>query len=48
MGKANFSEEFECDAVRQITECDYPVAEVAQRKLSPTAAKGDDQVDEIR
>lgn len=31
MGKGNFTEEFKCDAVRQITERDYPVAEVSQR-----------------
>ena len=28
MGKANFTEEFKRDAVRQITERGYPVAEV--------------------
>ena len=31
MGKANFSEEFKRDAVAQITEGGYPVAEVSQR-----------------
>ena len=31
MGKANFSEEFKRDAVAQITERGYPVAEVSQR-----------------
>lgn len=31
MGKGNFSEEFKRDAVAQITERGYPVAEVAQR-----------------
>lgn len=31
MGKSNFSEEFKRDAVRQITERGYPVAEVSQR-----------------
>ena len=31
MGKANFTEEFKRDAVRQITERGYPVAEVSQR-----------------
>ena len=31
MGKANFTEEFKCDAVRQITERGYPVSEVSQR-----------------
>lgn len=31
MGKANFSEEFKRDAVRQMTERGYPVAEVSQR-----------------
>ena len=30
MGKANFTEEFKRDAVRQITERGYPVAEVSQ------------------
>lgn len=28
MGKANFSEEFKRDAVRQITERGYPVSEI--------------------
>nr|WP_245482035.1 transposase [Agrobacterium sp. RS6] len=31
MRKSNFSEEFKRDAVRQITERGYPVAEVSQR-----------------
>ena len=31
MGKANFTEEFKRDAVRQITERGYPVLEVSQR-----------------
>lgn len=31
MGKVNFSDDFTCDAVRQITERGYPVAEVSQR-----------------
>ena len=31
MSKSNFSEEFKRDAVRQITERGYPVAEVSQR-----------------
>lgn len=31
MGKANFTEEFKRDAVLQITERGYPVAEVAAR-----------------
>jgi hypothetical protein len=31
MGKPNFSDEFKCDAVAQITERGYPVAEVSQR-----------------
>ena len=31
MGKANFSEDFKRDAVHQITERGYPVAEVSQR-----------------
>jgi transposase len=31
MGKANFSEELKRDAVAQITERGYPVAEVSQR-----------------
>jgi transposase len=31
MGKANFSDEFKWDAVAQITERGYPVAEVSQR-----------------
>ncbi len=31
MGKVNFSDEFKRDAVRQITERCYPVAEVSQR-----------------
>ena len=31
MGKANFSDDFKRDAVHQITERGYPVAEVSQR-----------------
>ena len=31
MGKPNFSDEFKLDAVAQITERGYPVAEVSQR-----------------
>ena len=31
MGKANFSDEFKRDAVRQITDRGYPVSEVSQR-----------------
>jgi transposase len=31
MGKPNFSDEFKRDAVTQITERGYPVAEVSQR-----------------
>lgn len=31
MSKSNFTEEFKRDAVRQITERGYPVAEVSQR-----------------
>ena len=31
MGKRNFSDEFKRDAVGQITERGYPVAEVSQR-----------------
>ena len=31
MGRASFSDEFKRDAVAQITERDYPVAEVSQR-----------------
>jgi transposase len=31
MGKADFSDDFKRDAVRQITERGYPVAEVSQR-----------------
>jgi transposase len=31
MGKANFTEEFKRDAVRQITERGYPVSKVSQR-----------------
>ena len=31
MGKPDFSDEFKCDAVVQITERGYPVAEVSQR-----------------
>lgn len=31
MSKSNFAEEFKRDAVRQITERGYPVAEVSQR-----------------
>jgi transposase-like protein len=31
MGKPDFSDEFKRDAVAQITESSYPVAEVSQR-----------------
>jgi transposase len=31
MGKSNFTDDFKRDAVRQITERGYPVAEVSQR-----------------
>jgi len=31
MGKANFSDDFKRDAVAQITERDYPVAEVSRQ-----------------
>lgn len=31
MGKANFTEEFKTDAIKQITERGYSVAEVSQR-----------------
>jgi len=31
MGKANFSDDFKRDAVRQITERGYPVKEVSER-----------------
>lgn len=31
MGKPNFSDEFKRDAVAQVTERGYPVAEVSQR-----------------
>jgi hypothetical protein len=31
MGKVNFSDDFKRDAVAQITERDYPVAEVSKR-----------------
>jgi len=31
MGKSNFSDDFKRDAVRQITERGYPVAEVSER-----------------
>ena len=31
MGKANFTDDFKRDAVRQITERGYPVAEVSKR-----------------
>ncbi|MDP9840664.1 transposase-like protein [Neorhizobium huautlense] len=32
MSRSNFSEDFKRDAVRQITERGYPVAEVSQRR----------------
>ncbi len=38
MIKSNFSEEFKRDAVRQITERGYPVAEVSQRLGVPGAS----------
>jgi len=31
MSRVNFSDEFKCDAVRQITERGYPVSEVSKR-----------------
>ena len=59
MGKANFSEEFKRDAVAQITERGYPVAEVSQRlgvsqhslyawKKKFAQSPGDDRDAEIR
>ena len=39
MGKANFSDDFKRDAVAQITERGYPVAEVSKRLgVSPAFA----------
>jgi transposase len=54
MGKANFSDDFKRDAVHQIMERGYPVAEVSQHSLyawkkrfsQPTG--GDDKDAEIR
>jgi transposase len=41
MEKANFSDEFKRDAVAQITERGYPVAEVSQRlRVSPHSLHG--------
>ena len=59
MGKASFSEEFKRDAVAQITERGYPVAEVSQRlgvsqhslyawKKKFSQSSGDDRDAEIR
>ena len=60
MSKSNFSEDFKRDAVRQITERGYPVAEVSQRlgvsqhslyewnKFAASDAKGNDEAEEIR
>jgi transposase len=60
MGKANFSDEFKRDAVTQITERGYPVAEVSQRlgvsqhslyewkKKFAQSSGGDDKDAEIR
>ncbi len=41
MGKANFSDDFKRDAVHQITERGYPVAEVSKRLgVSPHSLYG--------
>lgn len=60
MGKANFSEDFKRDAVAQITERGYPVAEVSKRlgvsqhslyawkKQFAPSSRGDDKDAEIR
>ena len=60
MGKTNFSDDFKRDAVHQITERGYPVAEVSQRlgvrphslyawkKKFSQPAGGDDRDAEIR
>ena len=60
MGKANFSDDFKRDAVAQITERGYPVAEVSQRlgvsqhslyewkKKFSQPSDGDDKDAEIR
>ena len=60
MGKGNFSDEFKRDAVAQITERGYPVAEVAQRlgvsqhslyawkKKFAQPDRGNDQDSEVR
>jgi antitoxin (DNA-binding transcriptional repressor) of toxin-antitoxin stability system len=46
MSKSNFSEEFKRDAVRQITERGYPVAEVfaASRRQSAFALRMEEEV----
>lgn len=44
MGKANFTEDFKRDAVVQITERGYPVAEVAARRLLDDSAYGQDRL----
>ena len=59
MGKANFTEDFKRDAVRQITERGYPVSEVSARlgvsthslyawKRQFSEPEADDQAAEIR
>ena len=59
MGKANFSDDFKRDAVRQITERGYPVKEVSERlgvsahslyawKRMFLEPEADDQAAEIR
>ena len=55
MGNANFSDDFKREAVRQITERGYPVAEASQRlvvsqhsneKFEASNAKGNDEAEE--
>lgn len=60
MGKANFSDDYKRDAVRQITERGYPVSEVSKRlgvsthslyawkKQFAEPSEGDDKDAEIR
>jgi len=60
MGKANFSDDFKRDAVRQITERSYPVKEVSERlgvsthslyawkKKFSQSSDSDDQASEVR
>ena len=59
MGKANFSDDFKRDAVRQITERGYPVKEVSERlgvsthslyawKKKFSEPEADDQAAEVR